>query len=88
MGQVSAKANDAALLAPAADSLPPLNTSITTLVLTTAHGKIRIALKPEWSAESVEFVRRLAQLPELCSNACEFYRAEPGFLLQVRRSAT
>ncbi|KAL6746734.1 hypothetical protein V8C86DRAFT_2933089 [Haematococcus lacustris] len=63
-------------------SLPPLNTSISTLVLHTAYGDVSVQLKPEWSDTSVAFVRRLAQQPELCSTACEFYRAEQGFLLQ------
>lgn len=45
--------------------------------------QVRIRLMPEWSETSVEFVRHLAQSPELCTTACEFYRAEPGFLLQV-----
>lgn len=30
----------------------------------------------------VAFVQRVAQQPELCTKACQFYRAEPGFLLQ------
>eukprot|EP00955_Chlamydomonas_euryale_P036605 350494-Chlamydomonas_euryale.AAC.12 len=66
-----------------ADSLPPVDTTIRVVSLSTPHGVIRIRLMPDWSASSVEFVQRLAMTPDLCSNACEFYRAEPGFLLQV-----
>lgn len=64
------------------DTLPPVNTSISEMIVTTSYGKIRIKLKPEWSESSVAYVRRLAAMPELCSSACQFYRAEPGFLLQ------
>lgn len=49
-----------------AATLPPMDESITHLVLTTAHGRIRIELKPEWSKPSVDFVRRLAQVGCAC----------------------
>ena len=64
-------------------SLPPVNPSILVVALTTAHGVIRIKLKPEWSESSVEYVRRVAANNGLCTPQCAFYRAEPGFLLQV-----
>ncbi len=67
-----------------ADTLPPVNTSISRLLIKTKYGTIRITLKPDWSAGSVAYVRRLAAMPELCGAQCQFYRAEPGFLLQVR----
>ena len=69
---------------PAADSLPAIDTSISVIALTTPHGVIRIRLKPDWSQSSVEYVRRVAATGSLCTPQCEFYRAEPGFLLQVR----
>eukprot|EP00197_Chlamydomonas_leiostraca_P005064 CAMPEP_0202874538 /NCGR_PEP_ID=MMETSP1391-20130828/25593_1 /ASSEMBLY_ACC=CAM_ASM_000867 /TAXON_ID=1034604 /ORGANISM="Chlamydomonas leiostraca, Strain SAG 11-49" /LENGTH=340 /DNA_ID=CAMNT_0049555991 /DNA_START=48 /DNA_END=1070 /DNA_ORIENTATION=- len=63
-------------------TLPPPDPTIDTLVLVTMYGRVRIKLRPDWHGPSVDFARRLAQLPELCTNKCEFYRAEPGFLLQ------
>ncbi len=66
----------------------PVNASITQLRLHTGHGIIRITLKPEWHQASVDFVRRMAEHPELCGSQCQFYRAEPGFLLQVRGTWT
>eukprot|EP00983_Pelagomonas_calceolata_P016169 511367-Pelagomonas_calceolata.AAC.1 len=57
--------------------LPPANPAITTVVLETLHGTIRIHLEPSWSEESVAYLRHLAANPELCTPACEFYRAEP-----------
>ncbi|KAF5834378.1 hypothetical protein DUNSADRAFT_9001 [Dunaliella salina] len=62
--------------------LPPANPKITTVNLETLHGTIRIQLEPSWSAESVTYLRHLAANPDLCTAACAFYRAEPGFLLQ------
>jgi len=62
-------------------SLPPPDESIKGIVIATPKGDIRLRLRPEWSASSVAFVRLLAAHP-LCTPACEFYRAEPGFLLQ------
>lgn len=35
---------------------------------------------------TLRFVRTLAAQPKLCTAACEFYRAEAGFLLQVTTS--
>ncbi|KAG1670535.1 hypothetical protein FOA52_015400 [Chlamydomonas sp. UWO 241] len=64
------------------ESLPPVDESIVTVALSTDAGQIRITLQPEWSLDSVAYVRRLAQNPILCSGKCEFYRAESGFLLQ------
>ncbi|GAX72730.1 hypothetical protein CEUSTIGMA_g186.t1 [Chlamydomonas eustigma] len=63
-------------------SLPTVNTSISCVLLTTPQGVIRIKLRPDWSNSSVEYVRRVAMTKELCTLQCEFYRAEPGFLLQ------
>eukprot|EP00959_Pyramimonas_sp_CCMP1952_P418983 8776411-Pyramimonas_sp.AAC.3 len=56
--------------------------SITTVAIVTAQGSINITLRPEWSASSVEFVRKVAA-HDYCTFNCVFYRAEPGFLLQV-----
>jgi len=54
-------------------------TQIVTLV--TGEGELRIRLKPEWHLPSVRFVQAAA-LGDFCTVKCEFYRAEPGFLLQ------
>lgn len=62
-------------------SLPPPDESIKGIVIATPKGNIRLKLRPEWSESSVAFVRMLAAHP-LCTPACEFYRVEPGFLLQ------
>ncbi|KAG1681136.1 hypothetical protein FOA52_015578 [Chlamydomonas sp. UWO 241] len=62
--------------------LPAVDQSLSIVALRTNHGAIRIQLKPEWSETSAEYLRRLAATPELCTSACQFYRAEPGFLLQ------
>jgi cyclophilin family peptidyl-prolyl cis-trans isomerase len=62
-------------------SLPLPDASIAAIALTTTHGAITLRLRPEWSASSVDFVRMLAA-HALCTPACEFYRVEPGFLLQ------
>ena len=57
-------------------------TDIAAVSLLTGNGTIRIRLHPEWpgASGSVHFVRRIAA-ESLCTT-CEFYRAEPGFLLQ------
>ena len=52
-------------------------------MLTTTFGSVRIDLKPEWAASSVAYVREVADR-DLCTPNCAFYRAEPGFLLQVQ----
>ena len=62
-------------------SLPPPDESISGIVLASPKGDIRLKLRPEWSESSVAFVRLLAAHP-LCTPACEWYRVEPGFLLQ------
>ena len=54
---------------------------ISVVVLKTKFGDLRIELKPEWHGPSVRFVRE-ASLSDSCTVKCEFYRAEPGFLLQ------
>ena len=56
------------------------------VAIDTAMGSIKVALRPDWSASSVDFVRRVAQ-HDYCTFNCVFYRAEPGFLLQVRTRA-
>jgi len=62
--------------------LPAADARIAVVALRTLLGDIRLRLRADWSAESVEYVRLLAAQPHLCSSACEFYRAEPAFLLQ------
>eukprot|EP00798_Chlamydomonas_sp_ICE-L_P004629 gene4629-14821_t len=54
-----------------ASSMPPLEKDVEVFALKTAYGDIRIRLKPDWSRSSVDFVQ-----------TCQFYRAEPRFLLQ------
>lgn len=51
-----------------------------TLILTTAHGTIRIELRPDLSPESSEYIRELVQLGTC--DRCNLYRAEKGTLLQ------
>ena len=58
-----------------------LHLQITSIVLASPKGDIRLKLRPEWSESSIAFVRLLAAHP-LCTPACEWYRVEPGFLLQ------
>jgi hypothetical protein len=65
----------------AVGGLPKPDESVTHVVLGTRHGGLRLRLRPDWSAPSVAFVRLLAS-HDLCTPACEFYRVEPGFLLQ------
>ena len=62
-------------------SLPPPDESIKGIILATPKGNIRLKLRPDWSASSVAFVRLLAAHP-LATPSFEFYRVEPGFLLQ------
>jgi cyclophilin family peptidyl-prolyl cis-trans isomerase len=62
-------------------ALPPPDAAIDAVALVTQHGTIRLRLRPEWSASSVAYVRLLAA-HTLCTPQCEFYRVEPGFLLQ------
>ena len=62
-------------------TLPPPDESIAGIALVTPKGSIRLRLRPEWSPSSVAIVRLLAAHP-LETPACEFYRVEPGFLLQ------
>lgn len=65
--------------------LPPPDdaklSAIDIVTLKTTAGDLRIRLKPEWHLPSVTFVREAA-LSDTCTVKCEFYRAEPGFLLQ------
>lgn len=54
-----------------------------TLLLTTKHGTIRIAMRPDLSSDSVEYIRELVVTlgGEKCQD-CNLYRAEKNFLLQ------
>lgn len=46
-------------------------------------GDVRLTLKPEWHASSVEYLRALASESETsCEETCEVYRVERGFLVQ------
>jgi cyclophilin family peptidyl-prolyl cis-trans isomerase len=51
-----------------------------TLVLSTLHGNIRMVMRPDLSAESVEYIRELVH--KGTCDVCNFYRAEKDFLLQ------
>ena len=51
------------------------------VALRTAHGSLRIRVRPDWHLPSVRFVQAAA-LGDFCTVKCELYRAEPGFLLQ------
>ena len=62
--------------------VPPEDGAIRAVALHTTYGAIRLKLRPDWSNSSVTYVRALAAQPELCTDACAFYRVEPGFLLQ------
>ncbi len=63
-------------------TLPAVNTSINTIALSTSIGPVIIKLRPDWSADSVEYVRRVA-MNDLCTPHCKFYRAERNKLLQA-----
>jgi hypothetical protein len=62
--------------------VPPEDGAITAVALHTSYGAIRLRLRPDWSNASVTYIRALAAQPELCTDACAFYRVEPAFLLQ------
>lgn len=49
--------------------LPPPDASVTTVALRTAEGDIRLKLMPEWSQDSVDYVRLVAK-NHLCSPQC------------------
>jgi cyclophilin family peptidyl-prolyl cis-trans isomerase len=52
------------------------------LVLSTVHGDIRITLRPDLSAESVDYIHRMIEFGKC--DRCNFYRAEkPGILQGV-----
>ena len=51
------------------------------VALHTEFGELRIRLRPEWHLPSVRYVQRVAR-QDVCTAKCQFYRAEPGFLLQ------
>lgn len=75
-GVLSSKVDDVDVaLLPAVDARPAVE-------LRTPHGAIRLRLRDDLAPDSTAFVRRLSATPALCTSACEFYRAEPGFLLQ------
>jgi len=64
--------------------LPVADRTLDTVAIHTSVGDIRLRLRPDWHAASVDSVRRLAS-PDLAAGACsscEFYRVEFGFLLQ------
>ena len=54
------------------------------VTLRTIHGDIRLLLRPEWTAPSAEFARRVGASGAATSNV---YRLEPGFLIQGRLSS-
>ena len=62
--------------------VPPDDGAIASVALHTSYGTIKLRLRPDWSNSSVTYVRALAAQPELCTDACAFYRVEPAFLLQ------
>jgi hypothetical protein len=68
-----------ALPVKASDAAIPATTHKETVVLHTSVGDIRIVLRPDLSAESVDYIRKMALLND-CHN-CKLYRAEkPGIL--------
>ena len=57
------------------------------ITLKTPHGSIRIALRPDLSAESVAYVRRVVNTKSCSEDSCRLYRAEePGILQGVLKS--
>jgi len=62
--------------------LPPPDPLIGLVILMTDEGDIRLKLRPDWSASSVDYMRRLSKLGDDSCVKCELYRVEPGFLLQ------
>lgn len=66
-------------------SFPPGDAEV--IALRTDRGALRIRLRPDWSEGSVAYARRVAA-HDLCTVRCNFYRAEPGFLLQGALHAT
>lgn len=76
-GSFDGKAMDIGML-----ELLPVEKLVKLVGLSTPYGRITLRLRPDWSAESVAYVRTLVSAPDLCTSSCEFYRAEPGFLLQ------
>ena len=68
---------------PGSVPMPPAEAlaAVRIVALHTPFGDLRIRLRPDWHAPSVEYVQRVA-LQDVCTAKCVFYRAEPGFLLQ------
>ena len=68
---------------PGSVPMPPSEAlaAVRIVALHTPFGDLRIRLRPDWHAPSVEYVQRVA-LQDVCTAKCVFYRAEPGFLLQ------
>jgi PAN domain len=64
------------------EQVPIPDGSIEAVEIVTSYGGIKLRLRPDWSNSSVVYVTSLAAHPELCTDACAFYRVEPGFLLQ------
>lgn len=79
--QRNLRANHPSLVLQVAETaLKPKEADLNTLVLSTSHGDIKIALRPDLSPGSVSYIHRLAHT-KLCRR-CHFYRAEEegGFL--------
>ena len=64
----------------ASERVPNVSAGGETLVLTTAHGKIKIGWRPDLSPDSVEYLHEIITSGK-CHD-CNFYRAEKQFLLQ------
>ena len=63
------------------------NMSTDYITLKTPHGSIRINLRPDLSAESVAYVRRVVQSRSCSADSCRLYRAErPGILQGILKS--
>ena len=57
------------------------------VTLKTPHGNIRINLRPDLSAESVDYVRRVISTKSCSPDSCRLYRAEkPGILQGILKS--
>ena len=57
------------------------------ITLKTPHGNIRINLRPDLSAESVDYVRRVISTKSCSADSCRLYRAEkPGILQGILKS--
>ena len=59
---------------PPEDPLPAADPSVGAVVLSTSEGDIRLRLRPEWSVESVEYMRRVSAMGDDTCVRCELYR--------------